>query len=474
MSRKQWLILIVLGGVNLMVLCLLGLAVTGVLEGLLPTAPSTASSPLPTATPVPEIPPTWTPIPTATPFVAEAQVLPTSTPRPLTGEEAALFDQVEEDVVTLRGLDLDASPSRQVLTELQLRRRLEARYQSDEMEGRFESLAYALAALDLVEPNIDLQNDLQGLLREQVTGYYNGEQDTVYMVNNADVTALPEQVSYAHQFTHALQDQHYDLTTLDVGTTDQFYDYGDRTLALAALVEGDAEQVQTQYMEEILTREEVIVVQQAYGRMSDARLNAVPPILREAFLFPSTYGREFVAALYEEGGWEMVDGAYLAPPTSSEQILHPERYLAGEQPVSVSLPPLTDTLGADWRMVYRGTVGEFTLQSYLDRYFEGEDAALATEGWGGDQLAVYHSEADGTSLMVLSTVWDTPDDAAEFRAAYVTGAESRFEGPGDTETDSLICWERGDFLCVTWEGQGVSIVQGPNRGIVAPVVGMVP
>lgn len=474
MSRNQWLILIVLGAVNLLVLCLLVLAVTGVLEGLLPTAPSTASSPLPTATPEPEIPPTWTPLPTATPFVAEAQVLPTSTPRPLTEEETALFDQVEQGVVTVRGIATDQSISRHVLTELQLRRRLEARYQGEGVEAELESLTAALAALELVEPNVDLQGVIQGLLREQVVGYYDGEQDAIYIVSNAELTALPDQVLYAHEFAHALQDQNFDLAALGVGTTDQFYDLDDRSLGLAALVEGDARWTQTRYMEEILTREEIIVVQQAYGRTSDARLNAAPRIIREAFLFPTTYGEEFVTALYDEGGLEVVNGAYFTPPVSSEQVLHPERYLAGEQPVPVSLPPLTDTLGSDWRQVYGGTFGEFPLRIYLERYLEPEAAILATEGWGGDQLAIYQHDGAETSLMLFSLVWDTPEDAVEFRAAYVTAAEARFDGPGETQTDSLICWEDGDFLCVTWAGQRVSIVRGPDRGMVAPIVGMVP
>ncbi|MGD1993097.1 MAG: hypothetical protein PVI59_07890, partial [Anaerolineae bacterium] len=224
MSRKQWLILVVLGASNLMVLCLLTLAMTGVLNDLLPAAPSTAGSPLPTATPKPEVPPTWTPRPTATPFVAEAQVLPTSTPRPLTEEEVALFDQVEQDVVSLRGLEVEQSVSRYVLTDLQLRRRIEARYQSEEMAAKLRPLPYALTALDLVEPNIDLQNVVQGILREQVVGYYDGEQDAIYMVGNTDITALPDQVLYAHEFTHALQDQRFDLASLGVGTTNQGYD----------------------------------------------------------------------------------------------------------------------------------------------------------------------------------------------------------------------------------------------------------
>lgn len=474
MSRKQWLVLIILGAVNLMVLCLLALAVTGVLEGILPTAPSTASSPLPTATPEPRIPPTWTPTATPTPFVAEAQVLPTSTPRPLTDEETALFDQVEQDVVALRALESSQETSRYVLTELQLRRRIEARYEGEAIEEQLESLTVALAALHLVEPNIDLQGDLHALLREQVMGYYDVEQNAVYMVSNADLTALPDQVLYAHEFAHALQDQNFGLAELGLATTDQFYDYDDRLLALAALVEGDAEQVQTQYMEEVLTREEVVVVQQAYGRSSEARLNAAPRILREAFLFPYTHGQDFVAALYDEGGWDLVNGAYLAPPTSSEQILHPERYLAGEQPATVSLPPVTDTLGADWRVAYEGSVGEFVLRIYLESRLEPEQAALAAEGWGGDRLAVYQNDGAETPLMLFSLMWDTPEDAAEFRVAYLAWAEGRFDGPGDTETDSLTCWEDGDVLCVTWEGQMVSIVRGPDRGLIAPLIGMMP
>ncbi len=471
MSRKQWLVIILLAVANAIILCLLGFAFA---IGVPTRSDTQIAGPPPTETPVPGIPLTWTPRPTATPYEAPVHVLPTSTPRPPTADEMAMLDRVEQEVVALRGLDLLRPVPRWVLTQTQLRRRLADTYQGETLEEETRSLALALAALDLLDPNEDLSNLLQNLLGEQVAGFYDARAEAIYIISDADIAGVADRLVFAHEFGHALQDQHFDLESLGLYATDQSYYYADYIGAVRALVEGDAELIQEQYVGSYLSPEEVIVLRDAYTRADHFRLDEAPRIIREAMLFPYAYGQGFVAALYEEGGWEMVNGAYFIPPVSSEQILHPERYLAGEQPVPVSLPSLTDTLGAGWRLLYDDPVGEFFLRIYLENRLEAAEAAVATEGWGGDRCVVYYNDATAETVMLLRLVWDTPEDTDEFLAAYFTWAEARFAHSADTISDGVACWEGEDVLCLAWEGQGVTIVLGPDRGRVAQVMGVVP
>lgn len=472
MSGKQWLVIILLGIADLCVLCLLAFAmIVGTPGDFLPARVAGVEF---TPTPPGGVPPTWTPEPTAVSTRTPTPIPPTSTPRPLVSGEVGLMDQVEQDVVALRGLDVLQPSSRYVLTEYQLRRWVMHAYQGEEAEEQARDLALALAAFDLIDPHEDLMSLLQSLFAEEIAGFYDAESGTIYLIDNGSVDKVEDRVLFAHEFTHALQDQHFDLLALGIYSTDNSLPTADQAQAIRALIEGDAEVVQEQYIANVLTQQEVVVLSQAGIRGSRSPLDRAPRVVREFVLFPYAYGERFVTALYEEGGWERVNGAYFILPASTEHILHPERYLQGDQPQLVVLPALEETLGDDWLPVYDDSVGEFFLRVYLEGWLEPSVAAAAAEGWGGDHCVVYHNDTTGQSVMMLHVTWDTQEDAGEFLEAYFDWAEVRFGRGADTRDESVACWDEHDTLCVAWEGQSTTIVRGPSRGIVAPVLGLAP
>jgi hypothetical protein len=147
-------------------------------------------------------------------------------------------------------------------------------------------------------------------------------------------------------------------------------------------------------------------------------LNAMPAILRDQLLFPYTSGLAFVEGQRNSGGWSAVDAVYGRPPDSTEQILHPEKYLAHETPVAVEIPvDLAKRLGAGWRVDLQDTWGEFGLREWLSDAggIAAEQANAAGQGWGGDRLVLV---SNGSTMGVaIETVWDTTADAAEFATA---------------------------------------------------------
>ena len=130
-------------------------------------------------------------------------------------------------------------------------------------------------------------------------------------------------------------------------------------------------------------------------------LGHAPPVLISSLSFPYSSGYRFVETLYDAGGFEAIDAAWADPPRSTEHILHPERYLAGDAPQIVTLPPLTDTLGVGWELLEDDILGEFFLREYLDQQLAAAVAERAAEGWGGDRYAVYWNEATGGLVMAL-------------------------------------------------------------------------
>jgi hypothetical protein len=152
-----------------------------------------------------------------------------------------------------------------------------------------------------------------------------------------------------------------------------------------------------------------------------AQLAKLPGSLRAQLLFPYTNGVAFVQGLANKGGWAAVNEAYARPPDSTEQILHPEKYVAHEEPVDVSVPAdLAKRLGAGWTVDFQDTLGEFGLRTWLQLVGGLDQAAAssAADGWGGDRVVLV-SHGDAFAIAV-ETVWDTPDDAAAFAAAAGT------------------------------------------------------
>ncbi|MBK8434561.1 MAG: hypothetical protein IPL28_26150 [Chloroflexi bacterium] len=153
-------------------------------------------------------------------------------------------------------------------------------------------------------------------------------------------------------------------------------------------------------------------------------------------------------------------------PQSTEQILHPEKYLAAEAPQLVSLPPLTDTLGADWALVKENVLGEFYLREYLAGQLPTSTAVPAAAGWGGDQFAVYHQPSTGEVVLMLGVVWDSTADLEEFTAAFATFATNRTAAEPTTPHPTTVCWETNNLaLCLIVQQGQTTVVRAPTLDI---------
>ncbi len=283
-----------------------------------------------------------------------------------------------------------------------------------------------------------------------------------------------ERLTYAHEFTHALQDQHFDLEALGLrDDAEDEYD-GEYLTAIRALIEGDASLIQQQFLQSYYSPGEAVRLMKESMDVDMSVLDSAPDVLRESLYFPYMQGLTFAQALYEDGGWAALDAAYANPPRSTEHILHPDRYLAGDLPQLVSLPPLTDTLGTGWRQVDADTLGEYFTRLYLAQQIPGEQAEAAAEGWGGDWYAVHHRQADGALVMALRSAWDSPADAEEFVDAYVAYAEGRFGHSADVVDGDRLCWTGdADYVCLTWGPADAIVVLGPDETTVEPVLELV-
>ena len=390
---------------------------------------------------------TSTPIPEDTPEPVDTPTAESTTAAgngDIITEVNAVRNEIEDNVVEIRGLAPKESVEVTLLDRDELRQRLEEEMLADYSPDDAKDDAIVMSAFDFFSKDFDLYAFTLDLLTEEIAGFYDPETDEFVLINEDEEFDILEQLMHAHEFDHALQDQHFDLEQLDDDSLDS-----EASMALSALAEGDATLVQTIYLlEGYLTPDELLAVLSESLDIDTSILDEAPPVLARELMFPYLEGVAFVEALYMNGGFDAVDQAWQVPPQSTEHILHPQRYMDGDSPQIVSLAPLTDTLGAGWQLLDEDIVGELYLREYLIQQLEEQKVDIAATGWGGDQYAVYWNETDEDLVLVLRIAWDSPADNAEFMDVYreypggVLGSKSRKQPDGGQ------CWEGNEVICL--------------------------
>ncbi len=419
--------------------------------------PSDTPTPPSSDTPMPRSTATWVPTVTPPPATATATAMPTPD-----AEILASMEAIEAEMEELRGLELTMPVTRSLMTRQELAAYLEDDFTQDYPPEEVEADVQVLAAFDFVDPDFDLRTVLLDLYSAEILGLYDDELDVFYIVSD-DEFDLSDELTVAHEYVHGLQDQRFDLGAFvdDKAINDDEY------LARLSLVEGDASLAMIDYLWAHMTELDPGELAKflAEDQGSEEALAAVPAIISETFAFPYLYGLDFVTILQEEG-WEAVDAAYLDPPQSTEQILHPETYLSRDEPQIITLAPLTETLGIGWHMVEAETLGEFQTNLYLVQQVDQETADLASQGWDGDRYAVYAN--DNALFLAFVTAWDSPADREEFVSAYQQYAENKYNQPPTRIGEAELWWETSAQAAVlTWGRDSALILLGPDPETVA-------
>jgi hypothetical protein len=375
-------------------------------------------------------------------------------------------EEIEANVVEVRGLEPEDSVEVTLLDREELRERLEGELLEDFSKEEARDNAIVLSAFDFIPKDFDLYGFTVDLLTEEIAGFYDPETNEFVLINEDAEYDVLEKLTYAHEYVHALQDQHYDLDQLDEESLDS-----EASMALTALAEGDATLVQTLYLlEGYMSQAELMEALTKSMEVDTAVLDSAPPVLSRQMLFPYLEGASFVEALYARGGFDAVNQAWESPPESTEQILHPERYFAGDSPQIVSLAPLTDTLGSGWEMIDQDIMGELFIREYLVQQLEDRLVDIASTGWGGDQYAVYWNEADEDQVMVLRIAFDSPDDNEEFQEAYRGYPGGLLGAKSSKQRDGGLCWEGAEeVICLYSVNDETLIARAPNLSLASLV-----
>jgi hypothetical protein len=362
--------------------------------------------------------------PSTAPSAAPPSTAPTAG---ASGDLGGIYQQIQDQVIQIRDLQPKRPITPTILDGPGLQKLITDGFDKDNPPDVIAANQLIYQALGLLPKDASLKDLSVGMLSGQVAGLYSPDDKKLYVVSRSGRIGVLEKATFSHEFTHALQDQNFDLGSLKLDEIGQ----GDRSFARLSLVEGDATLVMTDWeLQNFTTADLGELLQQSQDDPSTAQLAALPAILRESLLFPYVQGLTFVQGLQSQGGWGAVDAAFARPPASTEQILHPDKYTAGEQPQVVTLPSdLAAKLGSGWSVPLVDTFGEFQLGVWLDGAPGSNKATAdaAAAGWGGDRIAALRGP-NGAWGVVLRTAWDTTNDASEFE----TAAKPLVDGLSDT------------------------------------------
>ena len=274
------------------------------------------------------------------------------------------------------------------------------------------------------------------LLTEQVAGYYDPKAQQFYLADWIELEG--QKPVMAHELTHALQDQHFDLKRFEKWPDGD----SDAELAAHALIEGDATLAMTLYLAKHPMVALAFIRSVQSQQIATDQFKKAPRVLRESLMFPYEQGAAWATQVYRRGGWELVSKAYGKLPQSSEQILHADKYFAYEAPVKVTVPDLKPLLGPKWKLLDTDVNGEWGFYLILDEYLNNAtESKKAAAGWGGDQFVLYES-ATAEVFLAQFTTWDTAADAREFFDAYLKRTWKRY--PEAKTTDAISTTERGE------------------------------
>lgn len=291
------------------------------------------------------------------------------------------------------------------------------------------------------------------LLGEQVAGLYDYNRQQMFLMNEpvnmkgmeAEMAQMKmlgiqmEDFALIHEMQHALQDQYFNLKNL-IGTVEKRGN-DDYTNAMQALIEGDATIVMVYHMmrtvagrmggdpEMMMQMMDMSQFKQIAGSSSTfanaPAFAGAPLYFKRTLIFPYLDGMIFVDALKKRGGWGKVNQVFKNLPKSTEQILHVESYLGGDNPILVSWKNLPKNVGG-WKVIEENTAGELIVKILFEQHLPASNFASVAKGWGGDRYRVYHKGGD--NFLVWFTTWDRKQDAKEFFENYKRLLEAKHKG----------------------------------------------
>jgi len=329
--------------------------------------------------------------------------------------------RVESRVAKLRGLPVKRPVRWEITTKQKVRKYLKKSMAEQYGPGEMEKEGQAMKALGLIPPGMQYQASVISLLEEQVGGFYDPKTEIFYLADW--IAPSTQETIIAHELCHALQDQSFDI--------DKFVQRdphnSDAMLAHSSVLEGEATLVMMLYSLGDSTMDLDLSMVDFDGALGSLMISIssfqfpkfgqAPKALRDSLMFPYLKGLKFISYGKKIGGWKEIDKVYSHLPSSTEQVIHPEKFfLDRDDPSRVDLDFIEAQIKSPWEKIYEDVMGEFMTGQLLNLLDDRNEQQRGAAGWDGDKVKVFRRGSD--LAWVGLWVFDSETDAIEYAGAF--------------------------------------------------------
>jgi hypothetical protein len=382
----------------------------------------------------------------------------------------ALFSQVDQMVTTLSeitGWPIRHKVPSEILSKDSFKHYLEEQTKGNSRQKEIHAEELALKMFGLIPQEFDLGREEVDLLGEQAAAFYDYKRKRLFILDSTR-NGDDQREALVHELAHALADQQHPLGKyLNHGSPDD-----DESTAREAVMEGQATWLTWAY-EAKLAGGKAEVPARLIDRLTqsdDANpdfpvFTSAPLYLRESLIFPYNAGARFQDAVYRKLGKQAFEAVFQRPPRSTQQIMHPDAYLADEKPAATDPPALEAAIGKDgrqFRPIIEGVVGEFDVAMLLRQYVGDPAGAAAAAHWHGGAFRLYEHKPEKSPLLFYVSEWDTPVAARAFFGLYqrvLKGKWKNMEVASETETEVRGTGDSGRFR-LRVSGASVQSIEG--------------
>src|SRR5258708_2148830 len=342
-----------------------------------------------------------------------------------TADFIAAADEVLGQMSQITGLKLVSPLKKSLRSREEIRAYVIKQMNEDKNTAERYADQRSAEAFGLLPKGFDLDSFMVNVLTEQIEGLYDPKTHEFYI---ADWSPLADQrMVMAHELTHALEDQHFQIETwLKAARPNE-----DAELARDAVLEGSAMAAMIDYLMLGTGRSLKDVPDFDPGMLigdlgSTPTLQKAPPFLKDGLMVPYLGGLTFSAAVMRNTGWSTLPALFEKPPVSTQQILHPALYRSGKTPATVALPRLEKLLGNNWSKLDENIMGEFGWKEVLKQFLDNDRAKTRGGAWDGARYVLFEQKQTKKLILVPRLHLDSEEHAARFFGQYSEALEKKY------------------------------------------------
>jgi hypothetical protein len=389
-------------------------------------------------------------------------------PAPAQQKPSSLFQEVDEMTSALSeitGWPVRRKVPARIISKDEFRHQVESRMKgsSNNKEVRAEELT--LKMFGFIPQDFNLAKETVDLVSEQAAAYYDYSKKRLFVLDST-TEGTEQRVALVHELAHALADQQHSLGKyLKKGSPDD-----DGATAREAVMEGQATWLTWAYVSRRnggkaeVSKEmiEKLTDNSGAGGADFPVFSKEPLYLRESLVFPYDEGMKFQDAVYRDLGRKSFDEIFNRPPRSTQQILHPKKYVEDEKPADVEPPELDKEARKQFRVLNDGSVGELDHSMLLRQWVGDKEGRAAAAHWRGGAFRLYEHKHDKYPVLTYASAWSTPEAARQFFELYQRVMKGKWKEMKITERAADHFYGSGDSgkFELRISGTGVTSIEG--------------